>query len=82
MINKSRIRELPSTSRNVIEENPLIEPMTIKCDLDYNVNDWSGFGVEVDDFSPSSMGKFYYYGNCICIWLKSIHFSIFSRMRR
>lgn len=58
MINKNRIRELPSTSCNVNEENPLIEPMTVKCDLDYSVNDWSGFGVEVDDFSPSSMGKF------------------------
>lgn len=58
MINKSKLLELPSTSSYDTKINPLAESISIKCDVNYEDNDWSGFGDDVDNFSNSSMGAY------------------------
>lgn len=64
MINKSKLLELPSTSSYDSKTNPLAETVTIKCDVDYEDNDWTGFGDDVDNFSNSSMGECCSIGMC------------------
>lgn len=56
-IQKSKILEMPSTSSEEYRGNPLAEPMPIKCDVDYDDNDWPGFGDEMDNLSNDSLGE-------------------------
>lgn len=47
---------MPSTSSEHYMGNPLAVPIAIKCDVDYDVNDWPDFGDEVDNLTNSSLG--------------------------